>query len=110
MRDAPGQGQHIKVGLNAQTTGTDGLCADIYCHLCDKVYDVIISEQDHPLHTELQVWENWVNPASDFKRIMDITCPACGNKDIVLEPDADQSITCPRCGKGALKGRVERLI
>jgi len=116
-RDATGArkpfGHPVPISEEAVRMGIAGLSAELYCPLCDKVHDLVAVEFKRPYQGRwfwLEAGE--VEPKDEFKREDAVKCPDCGNSELILGPEdedspgfnARMSILCPRCKKGKLSG------
>ena len=106
-------GQHQLLNHNTyspteyESCGIKGLSANMYCSVCDKVYEIILIQLDHTAHTDFELWSAWCDPRVNLANDHSITCPTCDNAEMLLEPNEKRIVTCPHCKKGILYGKLD---
>ncbi len=99
-------GHPIPTSKEAEERGIYGFSAELYCPICDEVFDLIVVEYKRPCKEELnylKVWFDMVEPKDEYREDDEVRCPKCGNTELILEPEEDEEVKCPRCKRGILK-------
>jgi hypothetical protein len=109
VRGSTGEFKYYRGSGEVGDNGIDGLSGTVYCTVCRKVYDIIVAEFDHPVHTDYSLWSLWSDPGNSFLKDNNVKCSVCGSTGLVMEPDENIQIDCPHC-RGKLEGKVKSIF
>ena len=100
----------------ARDYGVKGLSVNLYCPICQKVFDMVVVEFDEPYHCDEGelFWDDAEDP-DRYRNEGSVKCPGCGKVGLILgpsnkderKPGAEGEMLagdCPECREGILVG------
>jgi len=110
VRGNAGEFKYYRGSGELGSGGINGLSGSVYCPECCKVYDMILAEFEHPVHTDFSLWSLWADPGNNFLKQNNVKCSICGGSGLVMEPDEEIKLDCPQCSQGILEGKVKSIF